>query len=724
MSDASKDNSTKRERFGRYLILDHLVDGGMAKICRARFLGEQADKIVAIKMVRPQYSMDESFKTMFMDEIKLTFGLIHPNVIQTYDYGFHNDQLFVAMEYCDGRNLKEYLDKLRERKFVFPVEISTYIITQVCQGLHYAHTLTDKLTGKEVSIIHRDISPHNIMLTYDGAVKVIDFGIAKSDTNSEATQAGTIKGKLSYLAPEYLEGHELDPRYDEFAVGITLWEMLCSRKLFKANNDLAVLKKIQECKIPAPSSINPNVPKDLDEIVLKALSKDRNKRYADLDQLNRALMKFLYTHYPDFNSTDLSYFAKELFKDDIKKDREKLFEFGKIDLRPYLDAVKKEQAGGISGGAGGSESSSTVEDTEIKAREREQVIDFGFEEEDSGAAGEGKIRVSQLRNNKGAAAAKSADSIPPKIAKKKPSLESAAEAPEVSLSIEKSAPKLGHSQSDGLATKTKTSLSQSGRSNKTDSKTRIRSKSSGTKQSTAFKKIKSKSSSSDGSKRLFTLVASIAVVAGVLYTQFETAFNEILGFDKPTVAMDNASTPGQKLDEPDRNPAGEDETSGKKGRIRFDGAFNRFGDKVYVNGQEVKYNEIREIQVPVNQELVIRIEPSRASHPRARPFITKLTHSEEGRTRVVEVPPYVEGGFGTLQVGHECIKGVIEFELYGEKRVERVRRGLNINFPVPTRDGRQVHRIDFRRENESNTLTFNIDFKDNVTEDLCDRFSN
>ena len=126
----------KRERFGRYLILDHLVDGGMAKICRARFLGEQADKVVAIKMVQPQFSKDEAFKTMFMDEIKVTFGLLHPNIVQTYDYGMNLGQLFVAMEYCDGRNLKEYLDKLKERKFVFPVEISTYIISQACQGLY------------------------------------------------------------------------------------------------------------------------------------------------------------------------------------------------------------------------------------------------------------------------------------------------------------------------------------------------------------------------------------------------------------------------------------------------------------------------------------------------------------------------------------------------------------------------------------------------------------
>ena len=160
-------SDSKFERFGKYLILDHLVDGGMAKICRARFLGEQANKIVAIKMVQAQFSKDPSFVQMFEDELKVTFGLLHPNIAQMYDYGIVNEQLYTAMEYVDGANLKQYLDRLKEKNFVFPVEISTYITSQICTALHYAHTFTDKLTGKPFNIVHRDISPHNIMLTYD-----------------------------------------------------------------------------------------------------------------------------------------------------------------------------------------------------------------------------------------------------------------------------------------------------------------------------------------------------------------------------------------------------------------------------------------------------------------------------------------------------------------------------------------------------------------------------
>ena len=334
----------KFQRFGKYLILDHLVDGGMAKICRARYLGEQANKMVAVKMVQPQFSNDEAFVRMFQDELNITFGMLHPNIMQVYDYGKTQGQLYTAMEYIHGANLKQYLDRLKEKKVVFPVEISCYIISQVCLGLHYAHTFTDKLTGKPYNIVHRDISPHNIMLTYDGAVKVIDFGIAKANTNSEATQAGTIKGKLSYLAPEYLDGLELDARYDEFAVGITLWEMLCSRKLFQANNDLAVLKQIQACKIIPPSEINPSVPKELDAIVMKALSKDRSHRYENLDQMNRALVRFLYSTYPEFNASDLKTFAFDLFKNEIDKDQHKFVEYGSINIQSYIDDMKQEES--------------------------------------------------------------------------------------------------------------------------------------------------------------------------------------------------------------------------------------------------------------------------------------------------------------------------------------------------------------------------------------------
>ncbi|MCP4912594.1 MAG: serine/threonine protein kinase [Oligoflexia bacterium] len=642
----------KKDRFGRYLILDHLVDGGMAKICRARFLGEQADKIVAIKMVQPQFSQDESFKTMFMDEIKVTFGLLHPNIVQTYDYGLHNEQLYVAMEYCDGRNLKEYLDRLKQKKFVFPVEISSYIISQVCQGLHYAHTLTDKLTGKEANIIHRDISPHNIMLTYDGAIKVIDFGIAKAESNSEATQAGTIKGKLSYLAPEYLEGMELDHRYDQFAVGITLWEMLCSRKLFKAANDLAVLKKIQECKIPPPSSINPNVPEELDKIVMKSLSKDRNKRFENMDKFNRALIKFLYANFPEFNASDLSYFAKELFKEEIKKDREKLFEYGKIDIKPYLEDLKREQAGGSGGGA----TAASSEGGQAKKRE-EVVLDFGFDDEDGGDDTNVMAAARAARKNKEGTK----------------TLNLKRKLGDDSLKMEAKSRKVVREDDEETHAPTES---------RSKTKTRARKKKSGTKtkSGTTRAKIKMK-------KKKKSSMTSIAVVASLVLAVYfgkdDIPFiNKYIGQERvPTsVTQPVKKNPVVKKNEP---VIEEPVNDGGYVKVRLS-PFSKHTQNVYVNSKKVKPDFLSSISVPLGETSYIRVETPGKKH-----FVTSVSpESEEAFS--INIPEMPDQKHGYVFTSRGCrMIGTLHFELYGEKRVEQlpVKSRLGIVLPVQG-DGR------------------------------------
>lgn len=681
MSD-QEEKSDIHERFGRYLILDHLVDGGMAKICRARFLGEQADKIVAIKMVQPQFSQDDSFKTMFMDEIKMTFGLIHPNVVQTYDYGIQKDQLFVAMEYCDGRNLKEYLDKLKERKFVFPVEISVYIVTQACQGLHYAHTFTDKLTGKEANIIHRDISPHNIMLTYDGAVKIIDFGIAKSETNSEATQAGTIKGKLSYLAPEYLEGHALDPRYDQFAIGITLWEMLCSRKLFKASNDLAVLKKIQECKVPAPSSINPNVPKELDEIVLKALSKDRNKRYENMEQLNRALIKFLYTNYPDFNATDLSYFAKELFKKEIKKDRERLFEFGKINLRPYLNDLRRE----LEGGTVQEGNSGTSQQDQTQKKPKEQVLDFGFEGEEEAA--DSKIRVSQMRSKTGTSKAK-------KTKKDAPTEVRAKEASSAGQDLS-----LGAGSNDS-SPQTRTSVKRSS-GTKSQSGTSIRMKKDG-KTRTRQVRMKKGTKKSSSFKRIFAAGVALLLVGGYLY----------LPSQKDDQNRDPASNFSDEKDV--SSDLSEQGQSKEMGSFRLSN-FDKFRQRVFVNGEEKKTDIIGMVKAPINEEITIRVQQSGRRH-----FIKKMI-LKGNNDPVVEVSRMPPVSYGYLETKRTCTRGKIYFEVFGEKRVQDLPIGANsrIAFPVSRSGNGSSHEVYYQKEGEDIQRKITLNFQDGKTTDFCE----
>ena len=609
-------------RFGRYLILDHLVNGGMARICRARFLGEQADKIVAIKMIQSQYSQDENFKKMFMDEVKVSFGLIHPNIAQTYDYGIQDSQLYTAMEYVDGKNLKEFLDKLKEKKFVFPVEISIYIISQVCQGLHYAHTYTDKLTGKRVNIIHRDISPHNVMLTFDGAVKVIDFGIAKAESITDSTQAGTIKGKLSYLAPEYLEGLQLDARYDEFAVGITLWEMLCGRRLFKANNELAVLKEIQKCQIPTPSSINPNVSKELDHIVMRALQKDRNLRFENLDQLNRALVRYLYINYPDFNATDIAYFARELFSEHIKKDRERLKEFGKIDITPFLDDMKRESNGG---------GPSTTPNTGDDGR-KTNIIDFGFENE----------------SLKKTISGKNVESAPNKLEMMQ------ATAPLQKPDLRQSRRIVG--QIEKTKARSSTAIHQMSL-DKDKSKKRSNS---------PVNNGLSQKNASDSSNHITKFAAIAAVLAIVYYGVGNTNLEQLKFWV-------------------DRQPAGKEEIlipvspTLIKGHLILPN-YKKTQHKVFINGEIAEVNVFNEVELSVNTEYVLRVESSDRQH-----WVHTFSLTPEKKKYEIPIANTPITYYGYLFTEDaNCAQGKIEFELFGEKRQEviPITNPQGIAFPV------------------------------------------
>jgi len=578
----------KFQRFGKYLILDHLVDGGMAKISRARYLGEQANKVVAIKMVQPQFSNDEAFVRMFQDELNITFGMLHPNIMQVYDYGKTNGQLYTSMEYIHGANLKQFLDRLKEKKYVFPVEISCYIISQVCLGLHYAHTFTDKLTGKPYNIVHRDISPHNIMLTYDGAVKVIDFGIAKANTNSEATQAGTIKGKLSYLAPEYLDGLELDARYDEFAVGITLWELLCSRKLFQAANDLAVLKQIQACKIAPPSSINPQVPKELDAIVMKALSKDRSQRYENLDQLNRALVRFLYSQYPDFNASDLSAFSEDLFAREIANDKKKFVEYGQLNVEKYINDMKNE------------EKTSKIAKRDVGAK----------------APSEGRVQIREI--------------------------ELAVDSSQIEgIQIERRKVDKTESQRIGKTSNIKT---KSGRplTNSTKVKTKD-----GTSNSKVLRKKTSAGPVVDEaakSKQSFIIILIAASCAGFAYFQPEV-FESWTGFNlrkmihsEESVSRDISSVPKKNTNE--KRTAAPKAEELKGGKLVFSGL--DISMELYVDGQKVSYVG-SPIRIDLDKQVLVTVKKSGFA-----PFtkIVKLTNDKN--TEVVAVPDLERARVGLL----------------------------------------------------------------------------
>ena len=374
---------------GSYFLLDHLVDGGMAKICRARYIGEgdQVDKMVVIKMVQEKFSEDEEFVSMFIDEIKVSFGLQHPNISTTFDYGKIGKNLFVSMEYIHGKDLMVLIDKLKEEKKTIPVPMALFITSKMCEALHYAHNFTNQLTGQKYNIVHRDISPHNVMVSYEGFVKVIDFGIAKADTNSQKEEEGTVKGKINYFAPEYLEGKPINHTYDQFAVALSLWEMLTGEKTFNAGEQLATLKLILACNPEKPSIHNQDVPEELDEILLKALSKNPEDRYADMLAFNKDLLKLLYTKYPEFHESDISSLIKELFNDSFEKDQETFKGFGEYKIEDIASKVKalKEYMAAKKSTGGGTMTASAVGGDEV-------TFDFGFGEEETSALGKSDFK--------------------------------------------------------------------------------------------------------------------------------------------------------------------------------------------------------------------------------------------------------------------------------------------------------------------------------------------
>lgn len=315
------------KKFGRYFLLDLIAQGGMAEIYRARLAAKDgAGRLVVVKRIQAGFGGNAEFLQMFKSEIKVTMGLNHQNIVQVYDFGEEQAQPFIAMELVDGKNLRQLLNRFRELGQSFPVELAAHIVEQAASGLHYAHTYKDKISGTALNVVHRDISPQNILISYDGSVKIIDFGIAKATTNSEHTRAGVIKGKPSYLAPEQISGDPLDGRTDLFALGTVFWELLVGKKLFAGDNDLAVLKMIESCSstVRPPSELNPNVPKDLDAIVMKLLSKSPEKRHQTGEELQRTLRRFLNAYAPDFSSSDLSHVSKELFQKEIVEDRKKI----------------------------------------------------------------------------------------------------------------------------------------------------------------------------------------------------------------------------------------------------------------------------------------------------------------------------------------------------------------------------------------------------------------
>jgi serine/threonine protein kinase/ActR/RegA family two-component response regulator len=284
--------------FGRYQLLEKIAAGGMAEVYKARMKGEEGfEKIVAIKRILPHMADNDDFITMFVDEAKLAAQLTHNNIIHIYDLGRVDAYHYIAMEYVEGKDLRSILKMGQERGYPLPPELALFIASKIGNALEYAHRRVG-MDGKELNLVHRDVSPQNILISFEGDIKLCDFGIAKAATKVSQTQTGALKGKLQYMSPEQAWGKKIDRRTDIFSLGIVLFEMLTGQRLFTGDTDLTILEQVRDAKVVAPSTKNYELPKKVDQVVLKALAKNPQDRYQNANEFEKDVNSILYSYQP------------------------------------------------------------------------------------------------------------------------------------------------------------------------------------------------------------------------------------------------------------------------------------------------------------------------------------------------------------------------------------------------------------------------------------------
>jgi serine/threonine protein kinase len=292
--------------FGSYHIVRHIGGGGMAQIYLAKTRGLAGfEKYLALKVINTDLADDDRFINMLIDEAKLTVGLNHVNICQVFDLGRAGNIYYIAMEYVDGIDVLELVNGLHAQGQMVPVEATALIARQIASGLHYAHSRKDP-QGVPLNIVHRDISPQNILVSRAGEVKVVDFGIAKAAGMHTRTQAGVIKGKVHYMSPEQALGEAADARSDIFSTGIVLWEMLTSKMVYSGDNVRELVGRVRKAEIHPPSTYRPEVPPELDAIVMRALTRTREERYQTAHQLQVELTRFLASRSMEFSGSHLS----------------------------------------------------------------------------------------------------------------------------------------------------------------------------------------------------------------------------------------------------------------------------------------------------------------------------------------------------------------------------------------------------------------------------------
>jgi len=334
--------------FGKYILLNKIALGGMAEIFRAKTIGAEGfEKEVVIKRILPHYTEDEAFVTMFIDEAKVSSGLNHPNIVQIYDFDTQDEAYYIAMEYIEGRDLRRSIDRGNKEDNPLTVPQVVHTVMEIAKGLHYAHTKTSK--GEPLNIIHRDVSPQNVMISFDGEVKIMDFGIAKAAARSTKTRAGTVKGKCAYMSPEQARGKDLDPRSDLFAVGVIMWEMLTGRRLFAGETDFETLTNVLKADVPSARGVNPDVPEAVDAMLLKCLQRERDDRYSDCKEFLRDLENWYYPNVEDKEAAELGHHMRTLFAPDIAEMQAVQAEDAQTKFLEASEVVRAKRSGSSSG---------------------------------------------------------------------------------------------------------------------------------------------------------------------------------------------------------------------------------------------------------------------------------------------------------------------------------------------------------------------------------------
>jgi len=322
VDNAVSERGKETTRLGSFEIVRKLARGGMAEIFLARTRGPSGfEKLVVLKKVLPKYAGKDRFVQLFLEEAKLAASLDHPNIAQVYDIGMIDGSYFFTMEYLHGQDVRSILHRTWRTGALFPIEDAVQITRHVASALHFAHE-KQRSDGALLGIVHRDVSPSNIIVTYDGATKLLDFGVAKTAASTVKTRTGALKGKIAYMSPEQARGAPLDRRSDIFSLGIVLWEMVTTQRLYRGENDLATLQLIINHPAKSPRSVRPDCPPELERIVMRALADDPRARYATAGQLVTDLDELAREHKLKQSSNALAVTMTELFAPELTAWRE------------------------------------------------------------------------------------------------------------------------------------------------------------------------------------------------------------------------------------------------------------------------------------------------------------------------------------------------------------------------------------------------------------------